>query len=358
MVTQNDISKLRIIAQQLHGNVSGSAAQLVHYFGAMQAQDYSMCKWAVGARVPVPESEVESAINAGQIIRTHVLRPTWHLVSAADVHWMLQLTAPHIRKAYLTMGAKLGVDSQFLNRSNKTIYALLKDRRCLTRAEIMANIKMPGEMTNDLRPSIIMMHAELEGIVCNGPMRGKDFTYALLSERVPHPAAISRDNALSLLAERYFTSHGPATAADFAWWSGLPVAAARQAVAAVEDKFESLLIGDLTYLIHKKHLDALHTIDNTIHLLPAFDEFLISYKDRTASIPVNLQKHAFTVNGIFKPIIVLNGQVVGIWKRTVKKDTVTIESQFFMKIAAKDQKQIVSHFQRYANFLDKKAVVL
>lgn len=213
-------------------------------------------------------------------------------------------------------------------------------------------------MKNDFRPSLVLMHAELSQICCNGPMRGKEFTYALLNERVKVPAPITRDEALARLAERYFTSHGPATAADFGWWSGLPAADVRKAVDIAKDKFESVSDGSATYLVHKKHLDNLDVVEESIHLLPAFDEFLISYKDRTPSIPLELQKHAFTTNGIFKPIIVVDGRVVGTWKRMVKKNTILLETQYLVNITKKKQKQIMEQAEQFSKYADKKLLVV
>lgn len=358
MLTSSDVSKLRIVAQQLSHTTLQTAPALVQYFGAMQAQDYSMCKWAVGARIAATEKQVEDAINDGRIIRTHVLRPTWHLVAAEDANWMLQLTAPHIRKAYLTMGYKLGMDDAFLKRSNNTIAKVLQNGNYLTRQEVMAHIKLPGEMKNDFRPSLVMMHAELAEVCCNGPMRGKEFTYALLHERVNVTAPITREEALARLAERYFLSHGPATAADFAWWSGLPAADVRKAVALVKDKFECIDDGITTYMVHKKHLDAPGRVEDTIHLLPAFDELLISYKDRTPSIPLELQKHAFTANGIFRPIIVVAGQVVGVWKRTVKKDSIVFQPQYLVNVTQKKQQLIAEQAEQFCRYAGKKLLIV
>lgn len=357
MLTIKDIPALRLVAQQLTGTAITTAEDMVHYLGAMQAQDYAMSKWAIGTRLPVTEQTVEQAINEGRIVRTHVLRPTWHLIAAADAHWMLSLTAPHIRKAYTTMGNRLGIDAAFLKNSNKIISKLLAKNQHLTREEIMKHIKLPGEMANDFRPSLVMMHAELEGIACNGAMRGKEPTYALLDERVAAPKPIGRDEALARLARMYFTSHGPATAADFAWWSGLPAADVKKAVDFVRGEFEIIQDGKTAYLVHHKHIASFGKAPETTHLLPAFDEFLISYQDRTASIPLELQKHAFTRNGIFKPVIVVNGKVVGIWKRTFKKDTVLFEIEYIMPVSKKMQKEIVALARKFGDFCCRTVVV-
>ena len=356
MFSISDIPRLRLVAQQLAGTAITTTTDIVSYFGAMQAQDHAMCKWAVGARIPVTEPQVQAALDNADLIRTHVLRPTWHLIAPADARWMLALTAPHIRRQYMSMIRKQGIDEDFLKHSDRKIERLLRDHNYLTREEIMAHIALPGTMPNDIRPSAVMMNAELMGIVCNGPMRGKQHTYALLEERIAPAKALTRQESLATLAERYFTSHGPATLQDLIWWSGLGVTDARQALEFVKDKFLSFVAGGVVYYMHEntaRHVPA----GDTIHFLPAFDEFLISYTDRTASIPLAQQASAFTRNGIFKPIITVNGIVVGIWKRTGKKNTMHIEPEFFGRVGKARQHTILAHAEHYGTFMGMKVSI-
>jgi len=349
-----EIALQRLHNQQLLGTKITTAQGIVSYMGAIQAQDHSMCKWAVGIRTSRTEAEVSEVIDSGQVIRTHVLRPTWHLVAAQDARWMLELTAPSVRKLYLPTLVKLGIDLKALTAYIKIIRKILCDNNHLTREEIMSKLKLKGIYENDIRPALIMMSAEQEGVVCNGPMRGKQFTYALFDERVPATSSLKREEALARLAATYFTSHGPATMHDFSWWSGLPVADAKLAVELIRSGMNSVRVDGQLYWYcgsPKK------TTADSVHFLPAFDEFLISYKDRTASIPTEHQPKAFTRNGIFKPIIVVNGKVAGIWKRSIGKDTALVETEYFGTVKKSQKLEHHQYVTLYGKHVEKDIVV-
>lgn len=356
-MTNNDIPKLRIAAQHLISSQFTKPAEIVSHLGAMQAQDYGMSKWAVGSRIGSTELEVENAIENGEIIRTHILRPTWHLVAAKDIHWMLELTAPHVKKFIIApIYKQYGLNEKDLQGYNTIIQKALSGNKHLTREEIMTELKIKSTEKLDLRPVLIAMNAELDGIICNGRMRGKQITYALLDERVTKSLQLSKEEGLAELAKRYFTSHGPATLQDFSWWSGLSVTNSKLALELIKKDFQSVSLGDQIYWFSRE-LEDKKLDKDTIHLLPAFDEFLISYKDRTASIPLEHQPKAFSKNGIFYPIIVVNGKVVGLWKRTIKKDTVIIETQFFLPIANSLNGFIVEAAEGYGSYVGKKVIV-
>jgi hypothetical protein len=334
-----DILLHRLNNQQLTGSGCNTPSKLVNWMGAIQAQDYSMSKWAVGIRVPGSTvEEIEKEIDEGKIIRTHVLRPTWHLVDPNDVRWMLELTAPHVNRKAAHSFRELELDEKLFRKTNTIIQKLLSGNNQLTREEIMAALVKKGIPTNDLRGAHLMLRAELDRVVCNGARKGKQFTYALLDDRVPAAKKMHKEEAIIKLAERYFTSHGPASMQDFAWWSGLPVAEARVGVEALKKHFLSEKIGNQVFwfnndVILKKN-DA-----GAIHLLPAYDEWMISYADRSASLDEAYVKEAILGNGIFKPVILLDGRVVGIWKRIIGKDKVTVEAKFlFSKSKIKKRK--------------------
>lgn len=317
--------------------------------GAIQAQDYAMSKWAVGTRLErVTDAQVQKAVDQGSIIRTHILRPTWHLVAAKDIRWMLELTAPHVHAAASSMYKKLELDASVFKKSQAIIRKALQGGKQLTRNELMETLKRSKINTDDLRSTHLMFRAELDGLVCNGAIRGKQFTYALLDERVPAAKTISRGEALAQLALRYFTSHGPATLPDFCWWSGLPVRDAKAGLEAVKSKLEFVQAGAQTHWFVESR--DLPQRKNSVHFLPAFDEFTVSYKDRSAVLDPDFSKQALTGNGIFKPIIVINGKVEGIWKRSVVKNRLLIETQFFKPSAKLSKKAMEKALQHYTNF--------
>jgi hypothetical protein len=349
-----NIANIRLASQQLAGTKFKTPKDLVSWMGAMQAQDYAMSKWAVGIRLPnATDEKIESAINKGEIIRTHLMRPTWHLVSADDIYWLLELTAPHIKPAMNSTNKMLELNDALFSKSNKIIEKALSGNNHLTREELMSLLQKNKISTDGLRSIHIMFHAELDGIVCNGIRRGKNSTYALLSERVPKINKLLRDEALALLAKRYFTSHCPATLKDFIWWSGLPVKDARNALEMVKSNFISETINGETYWLTNSFAK-IKTVEPSVYLLPAFDEFLISYKDRSASFPLGNHKKAFTSNGIFRPVIVINGHVTGIWKRTVKKDIVLIETGLFQPHNKLEKELVEKAAIKFGGFLNKK----
>jgi len=201
-----------------------------------------------------------------------------------------------------------------------------------------------------------MMNAEQDGIVCNGPMRGKQLTYALIEERIPPAKAITRAEAMAMLAKKYFTSHGPATLQDFSWWSGLSLTEAKSAFEQVKGGFTSEQTDGKVYWFDQSLASVSKGIKCT-YFLPAYDEFMISYKDRSASLDPSATKATITNNGIFKPIIVIDGKVVGLWKRSIKKHSVLIETQYF-NAGPKQQKRAISEAaKRYGEFLGMKVVI-
>jgi hypothetical protein len=329
---------------------------VVAYMGAMQAQDYPMAKWAIGLRLPAAANDglIEKALDEGAIVRTHVLRPTWHFVAAEDVRWMLKLTAPHIHATMKVMNKQLELDATVFNKSNTIIEKTLANGNHLTREELMKELGKNGIIANTIRAAHLMFSAELEGIVCNGIMRGKQHTYALLEEKVPKGLVFTREEAICELAKRYFGSHAPATLQDFQWWSGLPMGDARKGIEAIKSDFVVEKINNQEHLFNATDKNCL--IRETVYFLPAFDEFMVSYKDRSASIESHLKELAMTSNGIFKPIIVANGRVIGIWKRTIKKDKLLIEPQFFHADIILSEEKMHSAIKQFGVFLGLEVV--
>ena len=353
----SEISHHRLISQKLYKTDKCSPQEVVKHFGAMQAQDYAMAKWAIGSRCDSSEKEIEEAINSGQIIRTHILRPTWHFVSAEDIYWMLDLSAPQVKRFAISGAKKFGYDEKKLNQINVTIEKLLSGNNHLTRTEIMQELGIEKTSKEDFLSAAIMMNAELDGLVCNGRMKGKQITYALLEERVPNPKnKLTKEEALAKLAKRYFESHGPATCLDFSWWSGFPPTICQKAINAIELQLNNVTIDNQQYWI-KKDLKDEENFRESVHFLPAFDEILISYKTREASFNTEHQSKVFTNNGIFKPIILENGKVVGIWKRTIKKDHAKIETEFFNETEFSKKQLLFEGIKSFETYLETKIVI-
>jgi hypothetical protein len=328
-MTIKDIVNLRLSSQQITDRTFDKLKDVVGFMGAIQAQDFAMAKLAIGVRLPGSTDKiVTTAIDKGEIIRTHLLRPTLHFVSADDIYWLLKLTAPQIKSSMQSRNKELGLTENVFNKSNKVIIRALSDGKNLTREDLKKELEKAKINTVNNRLSHLLMEAELDGIMCSGEIKGKKQTYAMLSERVPNKKVFSKEEALAELAGRYFSSHGPATLKDFVWWSGLPVKDAKSALELVKSNLIPEIFNSETYWLTDS-FSISHNSLKSVHLLPAFDEYIISYKDRSAMFAIKDNKKAVSNNGIFKPVIILDGQVIGIWRRSTKRDKIIIETEFF-----------------------------
>jgi hypothetical protein len=353
-----EIAILRLASQRITGPGFQTAKDTVNWMGALQAQDYAMAKWAVGVRLAAATHEtVEAAINAGEILRTHLLRPTWHLVSAENIYWLLELTAPQIKAVLKTRHTGLEISDTVVAKSNKIIENALKSETPLTREDLIAELERAGFTIEDNRGYHLLLFAELDGILCSGETINGKQTCALLENRVPRTKSLNREEALSKLANLYFSSRAPATVQDFAWWSRLSTGDAKRALEMAKPGLNSDIVEGQTYWFPKS-LSAPAIDPDEVHLLPAFDEFIISYKDRTASLPFENFNKAVSSNGIFRPVIVVNGQVIGIWKRTINKDAVIVETQFFKHPGDLLLSRLEEAVENYGGFLQKKTELI
>ncbi|HET6227498.1 MAG TPA: winged helix DNA-binding domain-containing protein [Bacteroidia bacterium] len=343
-----ELIKQRLLNQQLIHTAFKKPEAVVQWMGAMQAQDYAGCKWALGLRtLHASDSSIERAIDEGKIIRTHVLRPTWHLVHPQDIRWMLRLTAPRVH-AFSAFGyRKMELTDAIFKRTHKALIKALQGGKQLTRLEIAKALQAAKIATDDLRFIHIMMHAELNALICNGARQGKQFTYALMDERIPATKTITNEEALVKLATLYFKSHGPATLQDFTWWSGLAAKDAQRGLEHIKSVLISEVVDGKTYWMTS---DASATkIKSTCLLLPAFDEYTVSYKDRSLVVDAAAAKK--TGNGIFKPLLLVDGKVKGYWKRNDKKGQSRVELTAFEKLSSGQSKMIDKETDRYADFL-------
>ncbi|HOZ87223.1 MAG TPA: winged helix DNA-binding domain-containing protein [Bacteroidia bacterium] len=348
-----DIAKLRLASHGLAGNTFTSPAECVSYLGAMQAQDLSMAKWALGTRVKnSSETQVNQALDEGEIIRTHVLRPTWHLVSPKNIYWMLALTAPRIRATMNSSDKQLGLTEKIFDKSNAVIEKAFEKKEDLTRDELIGALNKAGIATNDNRASHLFVHAELCGLLCSGRSKGLKSTFALLEKRVKKTKSLSKEEALAKLATLYFKSHGPASVHDFIWWSGLSPVDSKIALESVRKELQELKTGE-QILFMAASVSAPPTKKATFHLLPGFDELVISYKDRSAAITAGHHKRAISSNGIFNPTIMVNGHAAGTWKRSFIKNQVIIAPAFFTEPSKAQKHQVKKAAAAYGRYLNK-----
>ncbi len=345
---------VRLAAQQLAGPRFTTARDLVAWFGAVQAQDYAGAKWAVAQRVPgLSDADIERAFAAGEIVRTHVLRPTWHFVAAADVRWMLALTGARVAATNASQSKKLGLTAAVLRKGADVLHKALVRERALTRLEIArvlrdARLGVPSP----LHVTCLLLHAETEGLVCSGGLRGKQHTYALLDDRVPRGGPMARDEAAAELARRYFQSHGPATLGDFAWWSGLALQDARAGIAAAGDALAHVEQGGATYWWSADARSRSARRRGGLWLLPNYDEYIVAYSDRDALLrDVRAEKLDARGNVLFNNTIVIGGSVVGTWRRTRLKRDVVVAATTFRRLLRGEAARLDRATAAYGDFL-------
>jgi hypothetical protein len=350
-VSAPDITGARLHNQRLSSAGFAKPEDVVGWLGAVQAQDYAGAKWALALRMRRPaDTAVERASATGAILRTHVMRPTWHFVTPADIRWLLALTAPRVKARMASYDRALGLDAAVFRRSHKVLARALRDGVQLTREELKIALERAGVAAGGVqRLAHLVMRAELDGLICSGARRGKQFTYALLDERVPASRALTRDEALAELARRYFTSHGPAQLRDFAWWSGLAAADARAGLAMAESHLVRDVIDGKTYWFSPSTRTT-RKAPRHAYLLPLYDEYLIAYKDRSAALgPAGWARIA--EDAPFIAPIVMSGRVVGGWTRRLQKHHVLITIAPLAPFTVASTRAIRSAAHAYADFL-------
>jgi hypothetical protein len=325
----NPIAHIRLMSHQLSGTHCKSPEDVVAWMGAMQAQDYNMAKQAIGVRLPDCSDPiiVEDTFNQGKILRTHVLRPTWHFISPDNIRWMLTLSAARIKSSSFSRDRDLEITEKLYSQTNRIIQKALEGGKHLTREAIGEELEKHKIMVNSARLVHFLMRAEVEGIVCSGALQGKNQTYALLDERAPSVPVLHKEEALARLAQLYFQSHQPATIQDFVWWSGLSTTEARQGLEAVKSGFVSEEINGQMYWLQNDFKE-IPVVENFCCLLPAFDEYIIAYRDRSSVLLSEHHSKAVSSNGVFRPVILVDGQVVGLWKKSGQKKN-PLQYEFF-----------------------------
>jgi Winged helix DNA-binding domain len=335
----------RLHTQHLAGPRLARPEDVVRFLGAVQAQDYPGARWSVGQRVTGSTAAgLDEVFSGGRILRTHILRPTWHFVAPEDIRWMLRLTAPGVHAVNAHRYRELDLDGAILSRCNRLIGRALEGGRQLTRPELAVVLRQGGVQAAGQRLAYAVMHAELEGLVCSGALRGRQHTYALLEERVPKPRAPSRDEALAELTHRFFVSHGPATLAHFVWWSGLKVADARAGLAMNENRLETLEVNGHTYRLGDVSQAPASEAETTAYLLSEFDEAILGYKDMAGLDPARADDG-------FDPPVVIGGRRLGAWRRRVGRNEVVVETKLFARLAAGQRRALEAATGRYSTFL-------
>jgi Winged helix DNA-binding domain len=340
----------RLVTQRLAGGAFAGVAEAVRWLGAIQAQEFEEAKWSLAERTDVhADADVEAAFARGDIVRTHVLRPTWHFAAREDVRWLLRVTRPRVHALNRYYYGRLELDAGTLVRSHAVLARALADGEALTRRELAGRLAAGGIEAVGVRLAYVLMHAELEEVICSGPRRGKQHTYALLDRRAPASPLDdrSRERALAELALRYFRSHGPATIRDFTAWSSLTVAETKAALDDLGGELERSQdeAGTLWYSAPSPGAAAPASAPGAF-LIPMYDETIVAYKDLRVVLA-----HPPPRPGLLDRAIVVDGYTLGSWKRTLARDSATVEATLFGQLSAGQAEALGGAVERFGRFL-------
>ena len=342
------IAAQRLLRQGLTSTGFRTAADAVSWQGAVQAQEYLPAKWGLAQRMSgsPDNATLEQAVTRGEILRTHVLRPTWHFVARADIRWMLALTGPRVIRALSGYMRQHGIDARTTARALSLMTRVLEGHP-LTRPELGAHLARRGLAFTGTPLALLTMHAELEGVICSGPFQGRHPTYALLDERAPRTPPLPRDEAVAELVRRFFQSHGPATTRDFAWWSGLTTADARRGLEIAGGR--SIVVDGLTYWTVGRPRPARRAVSR-LHLLPIYDEYIVAYRDRVA-VPHGSERLRPIGPGItFQHALVIDGQIAGTWKTARRRNALTVVPVPLRALMKRETRELAEAAARYERF--------
>ena len=350
----------RLSTQRLAGRGFRTPADVVRWFGAVQAQDYPGALWAVGMRtVGATEAAVEQAVSNRAIVRTWPLRGTLHFTAAEDLRWMLAHFAPRTVARAASRFKQFELDPRTLARGAALVVKALEGGRQLSRPQLYAHMERAGIATRENRGVHILWKCAHDGLICFSTREGKQHRMALLDEWLPPATMLARDEALAELARRYFTSHGPATLDDFVWWSGLNAAESRSALEMARGDLQSERIdGALQW--HNERAASAVAPDNIVAshavLLPPYDEYTVAYRDRSAVL--DPRHKAAARNGIFNPTIAAKGRIIGTWVPKRANDRVTVTLKPFAPLRGAAGRAVTAAAERYGRFLGQPVELL
>ena len=349
-MTIREIIERRLSCQHILTSTFSKPNEIIRWFGAMQSQDFSGAIWAISQRLNLlSKKEVETTFNEGTILRTHLLRPTWHFVTPEDIAWILKLSAPRVKKAMGTYNKTLGLNDTIFEDSETIITNELKHDKYLARNEIGMLLKKNGITWQGNGLAHIVMNAELNASICSGPIQNNKQTYALFSERVPNPITITKDAALKELTRRYFQSHGPAQISDYVWWSGLLTIDAKKGIELNTQLKHTTVEGKEYYFFDEPY----QKNSKQVYLLSNYDEYTVAFRDRDVLTEhVDKTKLDFRQNSLFNNVVLIDGKIEGVWRRTIQSRRVTIETRLFKTLNVSEEESLSKALHEYADFLE------
>ncbi len=351
-MNSSDIAWQRLRRQHIVDTAFTDPHDVVAWMGAVQAQDYLGSLWAIGLRTrDAAERSIEAAVAARTIVRTWPMRGTLHFVAAEDVKWMVELLAPRAVARAAGRRRQLGLDDNVLDRSKAAVIAALEGGKQVRRAELYQALAAANIAPDGQRGLHILGHLAQEGLICFGCREGKQPTFVLLDEWVPQAKRMEREAALAELTQRYFTSHGPATLQDFTWWSGLTTAEAKAGLSLVGTQLIRETVGQQTYWL-PQYTSSSRASAPSMTLLPAFDEYVLGYRERSAILDPRHRQYVHPGNnGMFSPTIVHEARIVGTWRRGFKQGQVVVTPVPFEPLTGHEWDGLVDAAAGYARFV-------
>jgi hypothetical protein len=351
-MTPYDITSERLCNQLIGCTNQDKVEGVVGWLGAVQAQDPEGAQWSAGLRLPgSTAADIGKAVAGRKIVLTWALRGTLHLVAAADIRWMLALLAPGIRAKRALRYRQLGLSPETFAAANQIMVQELEGGQPRTRTDLLAVLERAGISTADQRGYHLLGRAGLDGVICFGPPEGRQQTFVLLDDWVPHSPEMDRSAAMAELGRRYIASHGPATLKDFTWWSGLPAADARSALAGAGPGIRRKTRGSREYWLPEPVSPSRRGMAAAV-LLPAYDEYLLGYQDRSHALDPRDAGKINLINGLARPILV-SGRIRGSWKRVIAPEKIMVTINYFEPQNEDAERAVEAAVKRYGAFIGK-----
>lgn len=364
----SDITDYRISAQHINGDLN-SSQQVLEYMGAIQAQDYKASLWAIGLRCKEGTTliDIEKAINERNIVRTWLMRGTLHFAVSKDIHWMMNLFASRLLRTAKMRDQHLGLSDKAIEKTKALFYTALKKEKQLTRKEMYNVLERGGVPSKNNLGYHMLYRAAWDGLICFGPQSGDEQTFVLMEDHIEERHELPAKQANAELARRYFTSHGPASIKDYVWWSGLTVKDAKNGIEKAGSALREEVIDGKVYYMSKNISKSGN--GRTVHLLPAFDEYLVSYADREAMLrnphmqlalnqtPKTGNGSIIHSNGVFVPVIVFDGEVVGTWGRKIVNGKMVITLKQYAKLDKDGIREAKEEADRCGSFFGLETII-
>ena len=345
-----------MVAVGLAGEPWTDPLGVVRRLGAVQSQDFLPAKWSIASRCAgIDDAAMDRLFDEGRIIRTHVLRPTWHFVLPGELQWLLGLTAPRVHQMSRYYYRQQELDDATLAACGYVIERLLDGGAFLTRSEIAAGLAVSGIVAAGPRMGLIMMWAELEGMVCSGPRRGRQHTYASMGSRIEGGERLDPDEALAALTRRYFAGHGPASRKDFRWWSSLTLATIDRGLEMVAGDLVSETVDGVEYWWDGS---ATETPGDGLaaRLLPGYDEYIVGYSETKWELDRSgTARRSSGRNVTFNQVVLMDSQVVGQWRPRMEGGRLLIEVDVYRPLEDGEREALGREAVRYGTFAGREA---